>query len=98
VAVVRAYGWSVVVHGVEHPDGVGGLHSRPDLSGIQPGDFVGFGGRQGCSAGGEAPEDEGDDAATHVFIDAGEALGLDRDAGLLVNLSDEAGFYGLVQL
>lgn len=40
VSVVRADGWSEVVEGVEHANGVGGIHPFTDLGRGKPRDFA----------------------------------------------------------
>lgn len=82
---------------VEHPDGVrlaGKLSYFVGGGPLEVGDLaVG----DELAAEDLAPEDEGDDAAVHVLVDAGQRLGHDRQAGLLLDLAAERGGDGLPQ-
>ena len=86
------------VEGVEKPGGVGLVHTLSYLVGCEPGhlnDLVSGTRLAGNDAG---SEDQRDDPAAHVLVDARQGFGLDLQAGLLADFSHQAGGDGLVQL
>ena len=83
--------------GVEDSDGVGGVHGLGDFVAGHPPDFGGFDGGGAGLIVGVAAEDEGDDAAVEVLVDAGEAIDGDVDAGFFEDLAADALFEGFVE-
>ena len=88
----------VAMEGVEDANGVGLVGQVADL--VFGGPLV-----SGCLVGGGevspgdlAAEDQGDDAAGHVLVDAGEGDRLDVQAGLLADLAAQAVVDGLARL
>lgn len=95
-AVVGA-GCGVVSEGVLDADGVGRAHAVTDLVGGEPLNTAGLVGGGGLASDRAAAEDEGDDAARHVLVRAGEALDFDGDAGFFGDFAADAVFEGLVE-
>lgn len=86
-----AYGRrSVVVHGVENADGECLGRKFLDLVRVDPAEGAGLVGFGKLAADELALEDQGDDAPCHVLVDAGQGDGLDLEAGLFVDLSEQA--------
>jgi hypothetical protein len=63
-----------------------------------PAEGAGFGIGGELTAEDVAAEGEGDDAAGHVLVDAGELVGLDVQAGFFLNLAAYAVVEGLAEL
>lgn len=84
--------------GVEEADGVGFAGELADVGLVGPveGGYLVVGGE--VAAGDLAAEDQGDDAAGHVLVDAGERAGLDVESGFLADLAAQAVMDGLLQL
>src|SRR5450755_789534 len=90
-AVMGADGWrGGEVEGVEHPDGVRLVSEPGDLGAGGPAQPGGLAGGGEGAAGLAAAEDQGDDAAGHVLVDAGQRGRLDLQAGFLGDLAAEA--------
>src|SRR5512142_1281168 len=73
--------------GIEQADGVGLAGELPDVGLVGPaeGGYLVVGSQvAACDL---AAEDQGDDAAGRVLVDAGERVGLDVEPGFLVDLS-----------
>ena len=90
-------GRGVLAERVEEPDGVGLGGEFADGGFVGPpegGDLV-VGGE--LAAGDLAAEDQGDDAAGHVLVHAGERVGLDVEAGFLADLAAQAIVDGLAE-
>lgn len=88
---------SVPVEGIQQSDRVDLGHPLGHLVRREPADRGRFAGRPLASAGGLAPEDQGDDASGDVLVDPGELVHLDVDARLLLDLALNARFRGLVE-
>src|SRR5689334_19197322 len=82
---------------VKYPDGEGLAHSGGDLVGGPPVDGRAFFGWPGLAADDTGAEDHGDDAEADVFVDAGEPLGLNSEAGFLFDLAAHACVDGFVE-
>jgi hypothetical protein len=80
-------GCGAFVEGVEEADGVGLAGELADVGLVGPveGGCLVVGGQ--VAAGDLAAEDQGDDAAGHVLVDAGERVGLDVESGFLADLA-----------
>lgn len=87
----------VPVQRVQEPYCVRLAHAIGDLTWGEPGDGRGLAGGALGPARRLAAEDQGDDAAGHVLVDAGEFVDLDMNAGLLQDLAGYAGPGGLVE-
>jgi len=81
---------------VEEADGVGFAGEPLDVSLVGPaeGGYLVVG--HEVAAGDLAAEDQGDDAAGHVLVDAGERVGLDVEPGFLADLTAQPVMDGLV--
>ena len=88
-SVVGPDGWAWLVGGksVEEADGVGLAHAFADLVSGEPRDAVRLGAGVLSPAGEVAPEDEGDDPAGHVLVDAGQSVGFDQEPGFFLDLA-----------
>ena len=71
---------------IKEPSGIRLVHQLADLVGAQPGDLLSLGGGLRLTGHDAAPEDQGDDPAPHVLVDAAQRHGLDLNARLLLNL------------
>jgi len=82
--------------GIEEPHSVGFAGELMDVGFVGPaeGGYLFVGGE--VAAGDLAAEDQGDDAAGHVLVDAGERVGLDVEPGFLADLTAQAVVDGLV--
>jgi hypothetical protein len=72
--------------------------SLSDLIRAEPGDLLGFSSGTWLATDDPAAEDQGDDPTAHVLVHTTKRLRLDLQAGLLPNLTDQAGRDRLVQL
>lgn len=88
---------AAAVEGVQEADGEGFRHAGGDLVRGEPGDCCRLVGGAFGAACGFAAEDQGDDGAGHVLVDAGEFVHLDFDACLLQDLAGYAGGRGFVE-
>jgi hypothetical protein len=96
-AVVLADDWRLIAaERVEDADGVGLAGELADGGLVGPAEsrYLVVGGE--VAAGDLAAEDEGDDSAGHVLVDAGEGVGLDVEAGFLADFAAQAVLDGLV--
>jgi hypothetical protein len=87
----------VAAEGVQDADGVGLVHEVGDFAVGSPaegGCFV-VGGE--VAAGDSAAENQGDDAAGHVLVHAGERVRLDAEPGLLADLAAQPVGDGLAE-
>jgi hypothetical protein len=82
--------------GIEEPHSVGFAGELPDVGLVGPleGGYLVVGGE--VAAGDLAAEDQGDDAAGHVLVDAGERVGLDAESRFLADLAVQTIMDGLV--
>jgi hypothetical protein len=77
----------VLAHRVEESCGVGLGSELADVCFVSPAEsgYLVIGGE--LAAGDLTAEDQGDDAAGHVLVDAGERVGLDVESGLFADLA-----------
>jgi hypothetical protein len=93
--VLADRGRGAFVESIEEANGIGLAGELADVALIGPmeGGYFVVGGE--VAAGDLAAEDQGDHAAGHVFVDAGERAGFDVESGFLADLAAEAVVDGL---
>jgi hypothetical protein len=87
----------LLVQGVEDADGIGLVGELDDVCLSGPAEGRCLVARAEVSPGDLAPEDEGDDPARHVLVNAGERDGLDVEPGFLADFPAQPVVDGLAQ-
>jgi hypothetical protein len=98
LTIVYTHLRSGVIERVEQADGKCLGHDAGYLVAIEPGDFGGLLSRVRLAGYRSAAEDQRDDAALHVLVDAGQLAGLDVYTGLLEDLASHGIAWVFVKL